>query len=281
MPETKDQTVGTTETVRDDSPKGVGTPADGSAGSPAVTESPEELKARVTKLEAEKQELLSQRTNVEEKSRKADAALEQARLEREQRERAAQQPPNNAAMGDLDPNHPLVQQAFALEQFRQNALSIGDNAQAALIASQQQTLVYQYRREAEEQRRGEAWRKAEAELSGVPAELRDRTRQKWMSGGYRTVADALLAVRGEDKAQQDSEVERLRRENEELRKDKEARERPPRSAGPAGISGSASFDDGPQTLAEYRDGYDKLMASKKKDEAIAWVKKYGTRNFPR
>lgn len=209
----------------DGSAKATGTPDATSTGGSADQESVEGLKAKLaerdSELEKERRErerLLSERTRVEEQQRQVDE--ERRRLAAQSATDANRQNPDLQNLGELDaliatyPNDPQVA------------------VWKATKTNLQFNIQQQYR---------ENWnRQLEQALQGIDEPLRSGVRQKMVSGSYNDFSEAVASEKNKNAAANLAEVERLRKENEELKKDKEARDRNQVSLG-----GRPAFDARP------------------------------------
>lgn len=127
-----------------------------------------------------------------------------------------------------------------------------ENAKAAFLALQSQYATQQYL-----QRQSAI----EYAVSGIPdMARRERARQKLLSGQASTVENALALIDGEDARAKEPEAERLRKENEKLRKDLEAAQKARTSGGPPPLVGAGVADPSVRyvTLADHSAEIDAL-----------------------
>lgn len=173
-----------------------GAAADG--GDAGATESVEELRARLAKLEEEKQQWLPEKSHLEE-------------LKREKAANAA------AATAVTPPNA----DAYAQQQYQQEQQ---DWANTLLLAQQGDPLARQTVRLAQivaAQNRASA---IEIAAMQVPEAYREDVKVALATGKFADHEAALRAVRGsKDLPAKDAEIDRLKRENESLKRAEEAR----------------------------------------------------------
>jgi hypothetical protein len=91
-----------------------------------------------------------------------------------------------------------------------------------------------------------------------------------LTGAYRDVQSAFLAVKGEETDALREENARLRKESEEMERDRQARAKVKTSAGPAPVMTP------PETnvvrLSEHEAELERLIASGKKQEALKLIR---------